>query len=53
MNEQARGIIAIIRITADMGATIEQQDPLVALRGEPLRKNAARETGADNDPIKH
>src|SRR5438067_3419029 len=51
--QYTRSIVNVIRVAADMGASVDNQHLLVTLRCEPLGDDAAGEPGPDYKPIKH
>jgi hypothetical protein len=53
MNEEAIIVVSIKGIPTNVWAAIYQEDALVAFTCETLREDAARETGADDQPIIH
>jgi hypothetical protein len=53
VNQDAMLVIAIVRITADVIAAIDEQNFFVHSAGKALSEHTPSETGTDNEVIKH
>ena len=53
MYQDAVVVVAIVGVAAHVRSTVDDEDALVATRGQTLGENAACEPRPDNKPIKH
>jgi hypothetical protein len=53
VNEDAGPVISVVSVAADMRTTVDYKHLLVALAGQPFGDDAAGETGAHDQPVKH
>ena len=53
MHEDARVVVVVVRVPADMRAFVDNQDLLAGIHCQPFGHDAAGEAGADDEVIKH
>ena len=53
VDEHAVLVVVVVGVAADVRPLVDEQDGLVQLRGQPLRQDAAGETGANDQIVEH
>jgi hypothetical protein len=53
MHEEARLVIVIVRVAADVGPLVANEDRLAGVGGKAFGDRGAGEAGPDNEEIEH